>query len=277
MPANEDLGSAIDVTLCLFSPETNYRRGNDKSLRIPSTGPSTISIASEFLFIHPSIEVEHVSDHSNSVVEIPQLIHQPVQRSVPQEKVFPYRVPTENELRMFARQLQLDFHRYVYSNTTPHPNILRSKVLKIEIMPGTGHCGFHSLSYILTGNPWNHWAIRAAILRKLQQFDMPNFDGCWGGVQNRIAVHLEAMKIFQTNPQSAVPQALWMTDGDIQAFACLMHINILTAKNCARNPWDFCNPSTVFDFHFRQFNPYIPTFLLDFRKGNHFDVVLNVV
>uniref|UniRef100_A0AC34Q6R3 OTU domain-containing protein n=1 Tax=Panagrolaimus sp. JU765 TaxID=591449 RepID=A0AC34Q6R3_9BILA len=186
----------------------------------------------------------------------------------------PFNVPTMEQLQMIASQLYLPFHRYIFSNMNGASAIETCTFdkSKIHAVDADGNCGFRCLSYIITGKQDYHREIRRYVLEKFKKRDMPRYTSFWGDTINqRIKIHESALQISET--QCCVPQSHWMNDGDLQAFASLVNVNIALAvyQPHLQYPWIFIESTLVSENG--HLDPNLPTFLLDHTSNNHFNVI----
>uniref|UniRef100_A0A914Z061 OTU domain-containing protein n=1 Tax=Panagrolaimus superbus TaxID=310955 RepID=A0A914Z061_9BILA len=187
-----------------------------------------------------------------------------------------YFPPEDAWLRSKCYLLGIIFHENVSKFRPSIDDIQKFTIVKpddVISVQGDGHCGYRSLSVIICGKQYYHNKIRRMICSLITQNNDPNFEEMY------IFRNAKAIAYGKLQIDSAVDceERMWMDDADLAAAANLFECNIFVLNSL--DQWQ-CYGKKTFENGIMDscvnFDPKLPTLLLQNSGGNHFSPVVNV-
>lgn len=134
-------------------------------------------------------------------------------------------------------------------------------------IPGRGHCGFMSLSYLLTGSVKYHLNIRKAVVDNIINIGNRGFTKSSLERANRQKKALPTMG-------DEVAVEFWMNEDDMLSFCDLMQCIVLSYQ--AHQKLYFINRPVLTSKSSRISDDLLPRLIIEFVNENHYNAVIDV-
>uniref|UniRef100_A0AC34FTY6 Protein kinase domain-containing protein n=2 Tax=Panagrolaimus sp. ES5 TaxID=591445 RepID=A0AC34FTY6_9BILA len=187
-----------------------------------------------------------------------------------------YFPPDDLWLRSKCYLIGITFYENVSKFRPSIDDIQKYTIIKpddVVSVQGDGHCGYRSLSVLICGKQYYHNKIRRMLCSMITQNTDPNFEEMYIFRNAKAIAHGK----LQVDSGIDCEERNWMDDADLAAAANLFECNIFVLNSL--DQWQCYGKKTfengIMD-SFVNFDPKLPTLLLQNSGGNHFSPVVNV-